>query len=104
MGRSKRTIATDISSKVRNEVLVRDQCCVICGSYQMLSIAHYIPRSKGGLGIKQNLVVACIPCHIMLDHSIDRKNLLQIVEERLRSCYKDFDESALIYRKGKTYE
>lgn len=104
MAKSKRTLATEINAKTRKVVIERDKCCVICGSYQMLSIAHYIPRSKGGLGVKENLVVACMECHMKMDQSIDRKKLLQIVKERLRSYYEDFDESSLIYKKGRTYE
>jgi len=70
----------------------------------MLTVAHYIPRSKGGLGIEQNLVLACMPCHMKLDQSIERRKLLIIIKNRLQSKYEDFDESSLIYKKGRTYE
>lgn len=100
MAKSKRTLATEIKPKTRKVVIERDKCCVLCGSHQMLTVAHYIPRSKGGLGIEQNLVLACMPCHMKLDQSIERRKLLIIIKNRLQSKYEDFDESSLKYKKG----
>ena len=50
-----RTKATSIPKKVREEVYARDKGCIITGSRYNLTLAHYIPRSKGGLGIKETL-------------------------------------------------
>ena len=104
MAKSKRTLATEIKPKTRKEVMERDKHCVICGSYQMLTIGHYISRANGGLGIKENLVLVCMPCHMKLDQSSERKKLLQIVKNHLQSNYGVIDESTLIYKKGRTYE
>lgn len=100
MAKSKRTLATEIKTKTRKVVIERDKCCVICGSHQILTIAHYISRANGGKGIKENLVLLCMTCHMKLDQSSERKKLLQIVKNHLQSNYGDFDESSLKYKKG----
>ena len=58
MGKSKMSKACDISPKVRKEVMERDGCkCVICGRNDLLQIAHFVSRARGGLGIAKNLAV-----------------------------------------------
>ncbi|NLE23745.1 MAG: HNH endonuclease [Clostridiaceae bacterium] len=59
---SNRTKATSIPKKVREEVYARDKGCIICSSTSNLTIAHFISRSKSGMGIKENLVTLCILC------------------------------------------
>ena len=100
MAKSKRTLATEIKATTRKEVIERDKHCIICGSHQMLTIAHYISRANGGKGIKENLVLLCMTCHMKLDQSSERKKLLQIVKNHLHTNYGDFDESSLKYKKG----
>ena len=101
MAKSKRTLATEIKTKTRKEVIERDKNhCIFCGSHQMLTIAHYISRANGGKGIKENLVLSCMTCHMKLDQSSERKKFLQIVKNHLQSNYGDFDESSLKYKKG----
>ena len=100
MAKSKRTLATEIKPKTRKEVIERDKHCIMCGSHQMLTIAHYISRANGGKGVKENLVLLCMTCHMKLDQSSERKKLLQIVKNHLQSNYGDFDESSLKYKKG----
>ena len=100
MAKSKRTLATEIKAKTRKEVIERDKHCIICGSHQMLTIAHCISRANGGKGIKENLVLLCMTCHMKLDQSSERKKLLQVVKNHLQSNYGDFDESSLKYKKG----
>jgi len=63
-------------------------------------MAHYIPRSKSGLGIARNLVGLCrFPCHSELDHGRHRKENLEKVKNYLQSQYEDWQEEDLIYRK-----
>ncbi len=101
MAKSKRTLATEIKAKTRKEVIARDKNhCIFCGSHQMLTIAHYISRANGGKGIEQNLAVVCMPCHMRLDQSIYRKEMLLVYKRYLVSQYGDFDESSLKYKKG----
>lgn len=102
---SKRTKATDISKDVRIAVINRDTPttlpqCIFCGSVYNLQIAHFIPRSAGGLGIKENLACACLVCHSKLDQSTYRKPMLVQFERYLRRCYPDWNQDKLKYKKG----
>lgn len=95
----KRTRACQISKKTKERVFERDQkCCIFCGA-PGLPEAHYIPRSHGGLGIEQNIITACRPCHDKLDNSVNRQQMLQVAAEHLRQFYPEWDESKLIYDK-----
>ena len=98
--KSKRSKATDISLKVKEDVWERDgHRCIFCGSKYAMPNAHYIPRSKGGLGISKNVVTACIDCHSKMDNSVHRKEYLEKTRKYLMKCYPDWDESELIYEK-----
>ena len=68
--KSKRTKALSITPKVKKTVYERDGGrCVLCGSPHGLPEAHYIPRSRGGLGIPENIVTLCRNCHRELDQT-----------------------------------
>lgn len=103
---SKRTKATDISTDVRKVVMERDShfspypTCIFCGNPYGLQIAHYIPRSAGGLGIKENLACVCYVCHKKLDQSTNRQPMLKNFEIYLRHYYKDWNQDKLKYKKG----
>lgn len=101
--KSKRTKATDIPQKVKKIVWERDNhCCVICGNnYNVMPNAHYIPRSKGGLGIEQNVFTACTrltknDCHYKFDnYNIGKKKVIK----HFKSIYPDWNENDLYYKK-----
>ena len=106
--RSARTKAVDISKKVKDAVWERDGGrCVICGSsYNVMPNAHYIPRSAGGLGIEQNVVTLCTnltqnQCHYKFDYGsrAEREQIGKKISKYLRSCYPDWSEDKLIYKK-----
>lgn len=98
--KSKRSKATDISKKVKEEVWNRDNGkCILCKSSNAFPNAHYIPRSNGGLGIPENIVTLCINCHYRLDHTTERKELLERVKRYLDRFYKDFTDEMRKYRK-----
>jgi 5-methylcytosine-specific restriction endonuclease McrA len=61
--------------------------------------AHFIPRSKGGLGIEQNIVTLCQECHHITDQTEHRQFMLEKIERYLKSKYDDWDKEDLIYRK-----
>lgn len=61
--------------------------------------SHYIKRSKGGLGIEENITTMCGRCHEAFDGAW-RKHLLPRVRDYLKSKYPEWDEEKLIYRKG----
>lgn len=97
--KSERTIALGITPKVKRTVYERD-CgkCVLCGRVG-LPEAHYIPRSKGGLGIEQNIVTLCRPCHNKLDNTTERNALLARVKQHLNIWYPDFPDEQRFYKK-----
>lgn len=101
----KRTKALGIDKEVKYRVAERDSiddwpCCILCGSPQGLPEAHYIPRSQGGLGIEENIVTLCRPCHNRYDQTEERADIKAQIREYLQSKYEDWDESNLYYRKG----
>ena len=59
--KTKRSKATDIPMSVKQKVWERDKgMCVVCGNnYNVMPNAHFISRSKGGLGIEQHIVTLC---------------------------------------------
>lgn len=95
---SKRTKATGISSKVRQEVKERDKWCIFCGRTGH-HICHIRPRSSGGLGIKENLVFGCVSCHMMLDQSTKRKVMIQFALNYLDRYYPNFPDEKRYFKK-----
>lgn len=99
MLKSKRSKACDISQKVKKAVLERDKYCIYCGRTNAMPNAHYIPRSKGGLGIEQNIVTLCYNCHYNYDMTDMRQHYKEYIRNYLMSKYPDWKEEDLIYRK-----
>jgi len=100
----KRTKALAIAKEVKQAVAERDSfngwpCCIICGSPEGLPEAHYIPRSQGGLGIEENIVTLCRPCHGDFDQSDKRADIKAQLRQYLQEIYPEWDESKLYYRK-----
>ena len=95
-----------MSQKVKKIVFERDNgCCVICGnSYNVMPNSHYIPRSKGGLGIEQNIFTACTnltenKCHLRWEQSKCTKKEIKRVKDNFKKHYPNWNEKDLIYRK-----
>ena len=106
--KTKRAKATDISQADKRKVFERDDgCCVVCGnSYNVMPNAHFIPRSKGGLGIEENIVTLCgeltpNQCHRRFDFGTaeERKAIGEAIEGYLKSKYPGWDKENLVYRK-----
>lgn len=106
--KSRRSKACDIPPWVKQEVWLRDNGrCVVCGNnYNVMPNAHYIPRSKGGLGVEQNIVTLCTEltpnqCHRRFDFGAreEREEIGAVIREYLQSKYPDWDETKLYYRK-----
>lgn len=95
---SKRTKAVSISTKVRKEVRERDKWCIFCG-LSGTDMMHYIPRSKGGLGIAQNIALGCRQCHVNMDFTNMRKEMLEHFKNHLDKHYPDFPDEERIYRR-----
>lgn len=98
-----RSKATDITPRVRAEVMRRDNHrCVYCNSPYALQIAHvFVNRSHGGLGVKENLVTLCIEHHMSLDNGRLEKSkpIRDVIEFYLRHNYGEIDIDSLKYKK-----
>lgn len=95
----KRTKALAIPKAVKDRVHERDGGhCIICGKAG-LPEAHYISRAHGGLGIEQNIATLCRDCHRRYDQSTERSVLGATIADYLRSKYKDWTPTDLVYRK-----
>ena len=98
--KSKRTKALEISPKVKAKVYERDGgCCIWCGSPAGQPNAHYIPRSRGGLGIEENVLTLCWPCHMRYDQTTDRVDMERYFTGYLIDHYPGWDEKNLYYDK-----
>lgn len=77
-----------------------DGLCVYCHR-PGLPEAHFIPRSKGGLGIPQNILTLCRSCHDLFDKGpkAQREGMREYFREYLMSKYDDWSEDALVYHK-----
>ena len=99
---SKRAKALAITKAVKDKVWERDDhCCVWCGSRDANPEAHFIPRSRGGLGIEENILTLCRLCHDAFDNGTaeQRQRMRHNLRIYLQSIYPDWDENNLIYRK-----
>ena len=101
----KKSKATDITQKVKQRVWERDNhSCIYCGNtgYGVMPNAHFIPRSKGGLGIEQNIVTLCYDCHRNFDHggAETRERYRVFIAEYLKRQYPNWEEINLVYRKN----
>lgn len=97
----RQTRRTAISKEVKQRVFDRDEGrCVLCGrSYGALPNAHFIARSHGGLGVEENIVTLCLPCHNRYDNSEDRGEIREQLREYLKGKYPYWDEEKLTYLK-----
>lgn len=110
--KSDRAKACDIKKSVKDRVFERDGgACVICGSrVNVMPNAHYIPRSKGGLGCEENVVTLCSnlsehKCHYRYDFGTreEREEIGEKIKAYLQSKYPDWDEDKLVYDKNAKY-
>lgn len=96
---------THIPKEVRDRVYERDSydgcpCCIWCGRPKYVQVHHYIERSRGGLGIEENLVCLCGDCHTKL-HKGDWQ-IEEYVRIYLSEHYDKWDEKTLIAGKELT--
>lgn len=115
MARSKQARAHDFTPAERAAVRERDfNECIFCRiGYQLKKtteygrstkeLMHYIPRSRGGLGIRQNAAVGCTDHHRMLDNGAggEREEMLALFRGYLQGLYPDWNEQDLVYSKWK---
>ncbi len=98
MYKSQRSQETDISKKVKDVVWDRDEhMCIFCGSPYAHPEAHVIPRSKGGLGIEQNIITVCRRCHNLLDQSSKREKMQKQAQKYLERIYGEIRKEDVTY-------
>jgi len=105
---NKRTKALQITQKTKFKVWERqDRRSIISGTPISVSecCCHYIPRTKGGLGIEENIVGMTNEEHMIFDNNVigGQKELSQqwreIARRHLKAHYPNWSEDKLIYRK-----
>ncbi len=94
----------DFGEKARRTIKDRDGGCIFCRAYgnsgfPATQIAHYIPRSHGGLGVPENGAYVCAPHHQNLDNSPLRQKYMAFFKRYLQGHYKIWNENDLIYDK-----
>lgn len=95
----KRTKALQPTARVKAAVFERDGGrCVLCGAPGD-PVAHFIPRSQGGLGVEENILTLCASCHRLYDQTDQRRAIRGELRAYLQSKYPDWDEAKLIYHK-----
>lgn len=107
MRKTRRAKALDITQATKRRVWERDGGrCIICGGRTAMPNAHFIPRSKGGLGIEQNIVTLCTElsenqCHRRFDFgdAEERAAIGALIEDYLREKYPGWNKKDLVYRK-----
>ena len=99
MSKARRTKALEIPPRVKKAVYERDDGACIWCARQGQPNAHYIPRSRGGLGIEENILTLCWECHLKYDQSSDRAKMGEFFKEYLKSKYPEWDETKLYYKK-----
>ena len=86
---------TEFNRTARNLILERDEGrCIFCErgyhmenaqvyALMLKSVMHYIPRSKGGLGVPENGAIGCQYHHHMMDNGKEgyRKEMLGMFKE-----------------------
>lgn len=110
----RQTKATGIPSAVMDAVAKRDckngpATCIICGAPGG-PWCHVVRRSQGGMGIEQNIVTLCGPCHYAFDEGLflsrlkkigldSREKLKAYIIDYLKGFYPDWSEENMKYKK-----
>ena len=100
--KSQRSKATNFSKEVKIDMLRRDGYrCIFCKSSTGLTPAHFISRGAGGMGIVENGACVCVECHMLLDQSINRKDMLKEFRVYLDFHYPEFTDDDRVFNRRK---
>ncbi len=104
------TKATAIPGSVKERVRKRDQGrCILCGAPGM-PCCHIVRRSQMGMGVEENIVTLCSPCHYAFDEGLgikrlrllgmnSQKDIMDYIVEYIKGFYPDWSEEKVTYRK-----
>lgn len=95
---SKLSKACEISPKVREKVLDRDEFCILCGKVGIPN-SHFVAKAQHGLGVEQNIVTMCVNCHDKWHTSGDQAEMKERVREYLEKHYPGFPDADRVYKK-----
>ena len=109
----KNKISLNFTPEIRKKIFERDgEQCIFCKMgyhmeckspmlYEIPDTMHFINESQGGLGVEENGVTGCRYHHGLLDngHAGLRDEMLQIMEEHLKSLYPEWDRKKIVYNK-----
>lgn len=102
---NKRTKALAISANVKKKVWARDkEQCIVCHSPDASPVAHFIRRSRGGLGIEQNILTLCQKHHDEYDSGRQdyTDELFCWFAAYLKSKYHGWSLEKLVYNKNES--
>lgn len=113
MAKSVQARRHEFTAKERKRIVERDGGqCIFCKmgydtgnaswmDLQIDGIMHYIPRSRGGLGIAENGALGCRYHHRMLDNGRygSRDEMLEMFKAYLQQHHSGWDEKKLMYSK-----
>lgn len=97
----RQTKATSIPASVKSSVALRDcsgghpATCILCGAPGSPH-CHVVRRSQGGLGVEQNIVTLCDPCH----RAFDEGECLERLEPLGFHSRQDIKDFIYAYMKG----
>ena len=109
---------TKFSPATTSKILKRDKHqCLFCklkhhienynenkAEWLFHDVEHYIPKSKNGLGIEQNGFEICLHHQRYYNDPRFHAEMLGIVENYLKSIYKDWKKENLVYKEDKVNE
>ena len=98
-----------ISDTARRHAFARDEGeCILCRAFgnapcgfcEPNAEAHFVPRSLGGVGDdERNILTLCRWHHREFDQGSKRQYYREYLRRYLQSCYPDWNEERLYYRK-----
>lgn len=96
----KRTKALAISAQTKRIVYERDGgLCIFCGRPGD-PVAHVLRRSRGGLGVPENIVTACAACHREFDEGRRSAEMMQTAIAYMENLYPGWSREKVTYKKG----
>lgn len=88
------------SPAAKAEVIERDGGkCILCGDEENICIEWFIPQTRLGLGIPQNMACFCHRCKFTRDNKRFQQLINNAFKGYLKVYYNDWDETKIVYEK-----